>query len=153
VIGKGTMMPDIVVLSNDGKFKKQCLEYLDDGNFRVRLAESSAQDWRMLFICKDADAVVIHAASLEDRGFKILEYLKRFHPRVATLMVLESREYWNDFSYWAADVCTIESPDLGDLKSELKAICPDKRSTRIRIKKQTFMLSDDDVKQGSSNSL
>ncbi len=90
--------------------------------YEVLLAESGEEGREIVDKIPDIDLVVLDIKMKGESGLQTLQQLVKEKKKIPVIICSAYSSYQDDFTSWLADAYVVKSPDLSDLKMEIKRL-------------------------------
>ncbi len=114
--------PKILFVDDDPNIRLLYETVFKKEGYDVLLAESGEQGRAIIDETPDIDLVVLDIKMKGESGLKTLQQLVKEKRNIPVIICSAYSSYQDDFTSWLADAYVVKSPDLTDLKREIKRL-------------------------------
>ncbi|NPA15597.1 MAG: response regulator [Deferribacteres bacterium] len=115
-------MPKILIVDDEDSIRFLYRQELEDEGYEVVEAASGEEALRVLEENPDIDLVVLDIKMKAMSGLEALQHIVKNKRNLPVILCTAYSSYQDDFSSWLADSYIIKSPDLTELKNEIKRL-------------------------------
>ncbi len=115
-------MAKILIVDDEDSIRFLYRQELEDEGYEVVEAASGEEALKVLEENPDIDLVVLDIKMKAMSGLEALQHIVKDKKNLPVILCTAYSSYQDDFSSWLADSYIIKSPDLTELKNEIKRL-------------------------------
>ena len=118
----------ILFVDDDKNIRLLYEKVFSEEGYKVLLAESGEKALELLKENEDIDLVVLDIKMKGQSGLETLQHIVKEKRKLPVILCSAYSSFQDDFTSWLADAYVVKSPDLSELKFEIKKALEKRRS-------------------------
>ncbi len=114
--------PKILFVDDDPNIRLLYETVFKKEGYDVLLAESGEEGRKIVDMNPDIDIVVLDIKMKGESGLQTLQQLVKEKRKIPVIICSAYSSYQDDFTSWLADAYVVKSPDLSELKMQIKKL-------------------------------